>query len=111
LFFSFEQFKHGNYVPAIPLDRVTPEWIYGHALWTYLAAVAYLLAGIPLLLGKQTRAAATWVGLTVLLVELVVYAPIGVVERASLVGFNFMADTLMFCGAVFLLAGAMPREA
>jgi uncharacterized membrane protein YphA (DoxX/SURF4 family) len=111
LFFSFEQFKHGNYVPAIPLNRVTPEWIYGHALWTYLAAVAYLVAGIPLLLGKQTRAAATWVGLTVLLIELVVYVPIGVVERANLVGFNFMADTLMFCGAVFLLASAMPREA
>ena len=26
-------------------------------------------------------------------------------------GFNYVADTLMFCGAVLLLAGAMPREA
>jgi uncharacterized membrane protein len=111
LFFSFEQFKHGNYVPAIPLDRLTPGWIYGHAFWTYLAAVAYAVAGIPLLLGKRTRTAAACVGLTVFFIELVVYVPIGVVERASLVGFNFMADTLMFCGAVFLLAGAMPREA
>jgi hypothetical protein len=33
------------------------------------------------------------------------------VDRASLgKGFNYMADTLMFCGAVLLLAGAMPRE-
>jgi uncharacterized membrane protein len=110
LFFSFEQFLHGNYVPAIPLNRVTPEWIYGHAIWTYLAAVVYAVAGILLLIGKKTRAAATWVGLTVLFVELIVYVPIGVVERASLVGFNYAADTLMFCGAVFLLAGAMPRE-
>jgi hypothetical protein len=47
----------------------------------------------------------------VLLVELVIYLPIGVVDRASLDnGFNYVADTLMFCGAVFLLAGAMPRE-
>jgi uncharacterized membrane protein len=110
LFFSFEQFLHGNYVPAIPLDRLTPEWIYGHAIWTYLAAVVYAVAGILLLIGKKTRAAATWVGFTVLLVELVVYVPIGIVERASLVGFNYAADTLMFCGAVLLLAGAMPRE-
>jgi hypothetical protein len=65
-----------------------------------------------LLIGKKTRAAATWLGLTVLLVELVVYVPIAVVERASLnKGLNYMADTLMFCGAVLLLAGAMPREA
>jgi uncharacterized membrane protein len=110
LFFSFEQFLHGNYVPAIPLNRVTPEWIYGHAIWTYLAAVVYAVAGILLLIGKKNRAAVTWVGLTVLFVELIVYVPIGVVERASLVGFNYAADTLMFCGAVLLLAGAMPRE-
>jgi len=45
-------------------------------------------------------------------VELVVYVPIAIVERASLDnGLNYMADTLMFCGTVLLLAGAMPREA
>jgi len=64
-----------------------------------------------LLIGKRTRAAATWLGITVLFIELVVYVPIAVVERASLAnGLNYMADTLMFCGAVLLLAGAMPRE-
>jgi uncharacterized membrane protein YphA (DoxX/SURF4 family) len=112
LFFSFEQFMHGDYVPGIPLDRLTPEWIYGHAIWTYLAAVVYAVAGTLLLVGKKTRAAATWLGLTVLFLEFVVYVPIGMVERASLgKGFNYVADTLMFCGTVLLLAGAMPREA
>jgi uncharacterized membrane protein YphA (DoxX/SURF4 family) len=111
LYYSFEQFLHGNYVPAIPLELKTPAYLFAHAVWTYLAAVAYAVAGIPLLVGKKTRAAATWVGLTVLFVELVVYVPMAVVERASLDrGFNFMADTLMYCGAVLLLAGAMPRE-
>jgi uncharacterized membrane protein YphA (DoxX/SURF4 family) len=112
LFYSFEQFRHGDYVPGVPLERMTPTWIPGHAIWTYLAAVGYAVAGIPLLVGKKTRAAATWVGLTVLFVELVVYVPIGVVDRASLDnGLNYMGDTLMYCGAVLLLAGAMPREA
>jgi uncharacterized membrane protein YphA (DoxX/SURF4 family) len=112
LFFSFEQFIHGNYVPGIPLDRVTPGWIFGGAIWTYLAAAVYAVAGTLLLIGKKTRAAATWLGLTVLFVELVVYVPIGVVDRASLNnGINYVADTLMFCGAVLLLAGVMPRGA
>jgi uncharacterized membrane protein YphA (DoxX/SURF4 family) len=111
LFFSLEQFMHGNYVPGIPLNRVTPEWIFGHAIWTYLAAVIYAFAGILLLVGKKTRAAAACLGLTVLFLELIVYVPIGVVDRASLAnGLNYVADTLMFCGAVLLLAGAMPRE-
>jgi uncharacterized membrane protein YphA (DoxX/SURF4 family) len=64
-----------------------------------------------LLIGKKTRAAAMGLGLVVLFVELVVYVPIGVVDRASLAnGLNYVADTLMFCGAIVLLAGAMPRE-
>ena len=112
LFYSFEQFMHADHVPGVPLERLTPQWIFGHAIWTYLAAVVYAVAGILLLVGKKTRAAATWIGLTVLFVELVVYVPIAVVERASLDnGLNYMADTLMYCGAILLLAGAMPRDA
>jgi uncharacterized membrane protein YphA (DoxX/SURF4 family) len=111
LFYSFEQFMHADHVPGVPLERLTPQWIFGHAIWTYLAAVVYAVAGIQLLVGKKTRAAATWIGLTVLFVELVVYVPIAVVERASLDnGLNYMGDTLMYCGAILLLAGAMPRE-
>jgi hypothetical protein len=57
-------------------------------------------------LARKFRAAATWLGLTVLFLVLVVYVPIAIVERASLDnGINYMADTLMFCGAVLMLAG------
>jgi len=112
LFFAFEQFMHGDYVPGIPLERLTPQWIYGRAIWTYLAALVYAVAGTFLLAGKKTRAAAAWLGVTVLFLELAVYVPIGVVDRASLNnGLNYVMDTLMFCGAVLLLACAMPREA
>lgn len=111
LFYSIEQFMYADHVPGVPLEPLTPNYIWGHSIWGYVAAVGYLIAGILLLVGKKTRPAATLAALSVLLVELVVYIPIGVVQRASLdLGFNYMADTLMFCGAVFLLAGAMPRE-
>jgi len=112
LFFSVEQFLHGAHVPGVPLERLTPTYVVGHSVWTYVAAVAYAITGVMLLIGKKTRAAATWLGLTVLFVELVVYVPIAVVDRADLQnGLNYMADTLMFCGAVLLLARAMPRKA
>ena len=111
LFYSFEQFMHADHVPGVPLEPLTPQWIFGHAIWTYLAAMVYAVAGILLFVGKKTRAAATWIGLTVLFVVLVVYVPIAVVERASLDnGLNYMGDTLMYCGTILLLAGAMPRE-
>jgi len=111
LVYSREQFMHGDHVPGIPLELVTPQWIYGHVLWTYLAAAVYAVVGPLLLVGWKTRAAATWLGLVVLFVVLIVYVPFGVAERASLEGINYLADTLMYCGAVLLLAGAMPRQA
>ena len=112
LFFSLQQFLHGDHVPGIPLRPLTPEYVYGHGIWTYLTAVVYAVAGALLLMGRKSRAAATLVGLTVLLLVLAVYLPIAVVERASIDnGLNYLADTLMFGGAVLLLAGAMPREA
>ena len=111
LVYSIQQFMHGDHVPGVPLEPLTPPWIFGHALWTYVAAIGYAIGGIFLLIGRKTRAAATWVGLTVLFVEIVVYVPIAIVERASLdKGLNYFADTLMFCGTVLLLAGAMPRK-
>jgi len=111
LFYSLEQFLHGDHVPGVPLKPVTPAYVSGHAIWTYMAAVVYAVAGTLLLVDRKTRAAATWLGLTVLFVVLVVYVPIGIAERASLNnGLNYLFDTLMFCGAVLLLAGAMPAE-
>jgi uncharacterized membrane protein len=111
LLFSFEQFTHGKYVAGVPLERLTPDYIPGHSLWTYLGAVVYAIAGLLLLANIKTRAAATWLGATVLLIELMVYVPIGIVDRASVNnGANYVADTLMFCGSVLLLAIAMPRE-
>jgi uncharacterized membrane protein len=110
LFFSYEQFMHPDHVPGIPLERVTPEWIWGHGIWTYLVAAVYAAAGAMLLVGKKTRAAAIWIGCAVFFVELAVYVPIAVVGRANLESFNYMADTLMFCGSILLLAGAMPKD-
>jgi uncharacterized membrane protein YphA (DoxX/SURF4 family) len=111
LFYSFEQFAHGDHVPGVPLEPLTPGYVFGHAFWAYLAATVYAVAGALLLFGKKTRIAATSLGLTVLVVVLAVYVPIGVVERASLdKGLNYLFDTLMYCGALLLLAGAMPQE-
>lgn len=108
LFYSLQQFLHGSHVPGVPLEPQTPTYVFGHAIWTYFAAIVYAVAGILLLVGKKTRPAATWLGLTVVFLVVVVYIPFAVVNRATLEGLNYIADTLMFGGAVLCLAGAMP---
>jgi uncharacterized membrane protein YphA (DoxX/SURF4 family) len=112
LVYAVEQFLHPNNVPGVPLERLTPEWIWGHGIWAYVAAIAYAVTGVMLLIGKKTRAAAMLLGLTVLVVELAVYVPIGWADRASLDnGLNYVMDTLMFLGTVLLLAGAEGQRA
>lgn len=111
LYYSFEQFLHADHVPGIPLPMVTPTFIFGHSIWTYVTATVSAISGVLLLIGKKTRAAATWLGLTLLLGILVVYIPIAVMKHTDLEGLNYFFDTLMFCGTVLLVAGAMPREA
>ena len=110
LFYAIEQFLHADHVPGIPLEKMTPAWLFGHSIWTYLTAVMYVIPGILLLVGKKTRTAAAWIGLTVLFVILVEYVPIAVAERDSLEGLNYLFDTLMYCGTILLLARAMPRS-
>lgn len=110
LYYSYEQFLHGDHVPGIPLEMVTPGYILGHSFWTYLTAAVYAVTGILLLIGKKTRAAASWTALIILIGILVVYVPIAFVERSNLEGLNYFFDTLMFGGTVLLLADAMPRE-
>jgi uncharacterized membrane protein len=104
LFYSLEQFLHGDHLPAIPLKPLTPDYVPGHAIWPYLTGASFAVAGVLLLIGKKPRGAAIWLGATVLIVVLAVYVPIAVVERASIKGFNFLADTLMFCGTILLVA-------
>jgi uncharacterized membrane protein YphA (DoxX/SURF4 family) len=111
LFYSLEQFLHADHVPGIPLEALIPQYIFGHSLWTYLTAIVYAIAGTTLLMGIRKRASATVLGFTVFFVELVVYLPIAVVERASLDnGLNYFGDTLMYCGTLLLLAAALPHE-
>ncbi len=111
VWFSFEQFRRGDHVPALPLPRVTPSYVVGGAVWTSLCAAIYAVGGVCLLAAWRPRAAAIALGATVLVVVLVVYVPIGVVDRARLdQGYNYVADTLMYGGALLMLAGAMPRQ-
>lgn len=109
VFYAVEQFLHSHHVPGIPLKAVMPAGLFGHAVWTYLAAVVYAVGGVLLLAGKRTRAAAAAVGAMALLTVLVVYIPMAAAPHSGLIGFNYLADTLMYSGALLMLAMAMPR--
>jgi uncharacterized membrane protein len=110
VFYGVQHLLHPAYVPGIPLQRLTPEWIPGRILLSYFVGAILILAGACLLTNKNTRLAATSLGLTILLTVLWIYLPMLLAAPKDLVALNFFFDTLLFCGAILLLANAMEKE-
>jgi len=110
LFYGVEHLLHPEFVPGIPLQKLTPEWIPGRILLSYFVGVILILAGVCLLVNKKTRLAATSLGLTILLTVLWIYLPMLLAAPTDVVALNYFFDTLLFSGAILLLANASDKE-
>lgn len=110
LFYGVEHFLHPEYVPGIPLQKLTPDWIPGRIFLSYFVGVILIVAGVSLLLNKRTRMATTALGLTILLTVLWIYLPMLLAAPTDVVALNFFFDTLLFCGTILLLANGMEEE-
>jgi uncharacterized membrane protein YphA (DoxX/SURF4 family) len=110
VFYGVEHLLHPAYVPGIPLQRLTPEWIPGRMFLSYFVGLMLILAGACLLTNKKPRMAATALGLTILLTVFWIYLPMLLAEPKDVVALNFFFDTLLFSGAILLLANAMNHQ-
>ncbi len=61
-------------------------------------------------MNNKERTAATGLGLTILLTLLWIYLPMLAAAPTNVVALNFFFDTLLFCGAILLLANAMGKK-
>src|SRR5437016_2899625 len=110
LFYGVEHLLHPAYAPGIPLQKLTPEWIPGRIVLSYFVGLILILAGVCLLVNKKTRLAATSLGLTILLTVLWIYLPMLLAAPTDVVALNYFFDTLLFWGAILLLANAVDKE-
>jgi uncharacterized membrane protein len=110
-FLGIQQFLHPELAPGVPLAKLTPLWLPVHLLWAFLAGAIFVVAGVCLMINKEARLAATWLGITILLLVLVVYVPIVVLNPSDIAnGLNYLADTLLLGGSILALAGAATWE-
>lgn len=107
IYFGIEHFLHPEFAPGVPLAKLTPTWIPARVLIGYLTGVVLLVSGVAILVGRKVRVAAAWLGAFILLLVFGVYLPILISIPANVPdGLNYFADTMMYAGAVLLLAGA-----
>ncbi len=62
LFYGVEHLLHPEYVPGIPLQKLTLDWIPGRIFLSYFVGVILILAGVCLLVNKRARTTATSLG-------------------------------------------------
>ena len=114
IFFGVQHFLHPANVPGVPLEKLTPTWIPGRFLIDYATGAILLVGGVSILLARKARMAATYLGTWIVLMVLFIYGPILIVSLmdpstgVKIEGINYFADTLLFAGAILVLASAMP---
>jgi hypothetical protein len=107
LFYGVENLLHPGVAPGVPLRLVTPTWIPGHAVWGYFAGVVLLVGGASILANRRAREGAAYIGAAVLVLVLVVYLPVMIAKPLSIVGPNYVFDSLLYAGTVLIYAAAV----
>jgi uncharacterized membrane protein len=116
MFFGAEHFLHPAGCPGVPLEKLMPAWIPGRLLIGYLTGAILLVAGTCILLAKKIRMAATYLGTWIVLLVLFIYGPILIVQMSDpspasqVEGINYFADTLLFAGAILVLASNSKKD-
>jgi hypothetical protein len=114
VFYGIEHVLHPGFVPGVPLERVIGPWVPAAALWGYAVGAILIASGVLMLINVRARTAATWLAVAVTVVLPVIYVPmlfaaVGTGELVEAV--NYIFDSLLFAGSVFLLAGGMAMGA
>jgi uncharacterized membrane protein len=116
IYFGIENLLYPQFSPGVPDTKPTSPWVpFPHAI-AYLTGILLIVFGIAMLVRKYARSAGTLSGLLMVLLTLVLYVPDlflarGVSEQVTAI--NFVADTLLFGGTLFVIAransGSEPR--
>ncbi len=105
IFYAIQHFLFPQFVPGVPLEKLTPAWVPAPTLLSYFIGITLLLAGIGLFFRRTIRIAAASLGIVLLLLTAFFYVPILVMEIHSpldVEGINYVGDTLLFAATALL---------
>ncbi len=115
IFFAIQFFRHPEFAPGFPLEKLTPSWVPVPRIWGYLTGAILLAAGVALALNKKSRTAAISLGALMTVLTLFLYLPIWILARGGttpeiMEAINYVFDTLLYAGTALVLASALPRD-
>jgi uncharacterized membrane protein YphA (DoxX/SURF4 family) len=100
--FGLLHFLYPAFAPGVPPMFENVGFIIpGKPLWAYLTGAAFLLGGICILLDKQVRKVAAWLGILIVVFDVLVWAPRFAQDPGELGG-NWLKDIGIAGGALIL---------
>jgi len=113
MIYGVELILFPQFAPGVPLGKLTPSWVPGPHVWALLTGMVCIGGGVAILIRRYCRDGATAVGLVMTLLTLFLYLPILLMASgvpAVLEGANYVWDTLLYAGAVLLVAEGALKE-
>jgi uncharacterized membrane protein len=113
IYFGTQNILYPQLSPGVPDTQTTAPWVPLPHLIAYLTGILLIVFGIAMLVRKYASSAGTSAGLLMLLLTLALYVPDFFLSRSTseyVTALNFVFDTLLFAGTLFVIANAISRS-
>ena len=113
IFFGMLNILYPQFTPGVPDAQPTSAWVPYPHLVSYATGVILVALGIAVLFKRTSVAAITWVGIVMTILTIALFAPDLFLAHgvpAEIQAINFVADTWLFAGTMFVIARAIRAE-
>ncbi len=113
IFYGVEHFLHPEFLPGVPLEKLTPSWVPAPRLWGYAVGAVLLVSGALLLLNRWARDAAAWLGIVLAATVVLIYVPMLGPARGTdevVEAIDYIGDTLLYAGTALIVGEALSRK-
>ncbi|MGH9418881.1 MAG: hypothetical protein ACRD3J_02815 [Thermoanaerobaculia bacterium] len=110
VFYGIWHVIHPEYTPGVPSTALPATWIPFPMLLSYATGLLLIAFGIAMFARRYASTAAALAALLMLLLTVVLYVPQFFIASSSqqrIVAINFIFDTLLFAGTVFVISKAI----
>jgi len=114
IFYGVEHFLHPEFLPGVPLEKLTPSFVPVPRVWGYLVGIVLVVSGVLLLLNRWASEAAASLGIVLAATVALIYVPMlwpahGTAEVVEAI--DYIGDTLLYAGTVLIVGEALSRQA
>ena len=113
IFYGVEHFLHPEFLPGVPLEKLTPAWVPVPRLWGYVVGAVLLVSGALMLLNRWASDAAAWLGIVLAATVAIIYVPmLGPAHGTDQIveAIDYIVDTLLYAGTALIVAEALRRR-